>query len=196
MSIAEEFIEKNGIMFKIERNGSVISELKGRQQIENETQKKYIGFFVGSDVKPGDWVINPYEDRLYITDILTGTGIGGPNELKAYFQTITEYNSKSESQPIVFNIGTANNSVIGNQSHFTVNINASLQEAREQINSSDSNDKEELLKIIDLLESVANNQVPLRRGMLSQFSALMQRNSWITGAMSSLALNLLMTRIH
>lgn len=196
MSITEDFIEMNGIMFKIERNGSIISELKGRQQIEDKTSKKYVGFLVGSDVKPGDWVMNPYGDRLYIVDTITGIGINGPSELKAYFQTVTEYNSKPEPQSTVFNIGSANNSVIGNQSHFAVNINASLQEAREQINSSDSDDKEELHKIIDLLESVANNQVPLQRGMFSRFSALMQRNSWITGTMSSLVLNLLMSQTH
>ena len=196
MSITEDFIKMNGIMFKIEREGSIIAELKGRQQIENKTSKKYVGFFVGSNVKPGDWIVNPYGDRLYIVDTFTDTGIDGPSELKAYFQTLVEYNSKSEPQSTVFNIGTANNSMIGNQSHFTININTSLQEARSQINSSDSENKEELHKIIDLLESVANNQTPMRPGTLSRFSALMERNSWITGSLASLVLNLLTTQIH
>lgn len=196
MSIAEQFIEMNGIIFKIERNDSVIAELKGRQETEMQTKKRYVGFFVGSDVKPGDWIVNPSGERLYIVDTLTVTGLEGPSELRAYFQTSTECNSKPESQSTVFNIGTANNSVIGNQSHFTMNIATSLQEARSQIDSSGSNDKEELHKIIDLLESVANNKVPIKKGMLSRFSELMERNSWITSSMSSLALNLLMSQIH
>lgn len=196
MSIAEQFIEMNGIMFKIERNASIIAELKGRQETETQTKKRYVGFFVGSDVKPGDWIVNPSGERLYIVDTLTATGLDGPSELRAYFQTSTEYNSKTESQSTIFNIGTANNSLIGNQSHFTMNITTSLQKARSQIDSSDSNDKEELHKIIDLLENVANNKVPIKKGMLSQFSELMERNSWITSSMSSLALNLLMSQIH
>lgn len=195
MSITEEFIEMNGIMFKVERNGSVIAELKGRQQIEDKTLRKYVGFFVNSDVKPGDWIISPYNERLYIMDTSVGTGIDGPSELKAYFQTLVEHNSKPKPQSTVFNIGTANNSVIGNQSHFTMNVTASLQEARNQIDSSDSDDKEELQKIIDLLENVVNNQVPMNPGMLARFSALMQRNSWIISPVASAVLNILTTQI-
>lgn len=195
MSITEEFIEMNGIMFKVERNGSVIAELKGRQQIEDKTSRKYVGFFVGSDVKPGDWIMKPSGERLYILDTFTDSAFGEETELKAYFQTEVERNSKPEPQSTVFNIGTANNSVIGNQSHFTVNVTASLQEARNQIDSSNSNEKEELQKIIDLLENVVNNQVPMNPGMLARFSALMQRNSWIISPVASAVLNILTTQI-
>lgn len=196
MTQTETFIEMNGIMFKIERNGSVISELKGRHQIEAGTSKKYVGFFVNSDVKPGDWIISPYGERMYIADTIIGTGIGGPSELKAYFQTLIEYNSKSKPQTTVFNIGTASNSVIGNQSNFTVNINTSLQEAREQIQSSDSNDKEELQQIIDLLEQISENQAPIKQGILSKFSAVIQRNAWITSPIASIVVNMLLNQVH
>lgn len=113
--------------------------------------------------------------------------------MRAFYQTTTEHNAKTETATTIFNIETATNSVIGTQSTITMNINNSIQEAREQIDSSNSNDKEELQQIISLLEMVINNQVPAQKGLLSKFSAVMERNSWITSTISSALLNWLLT---
>lgn len=62
--------------------------------------------------------------------------------------------------------------------------------------SSDSPDKEDLQQLLSLLEMLVNDRIPAQKGMLSKFSAVMERNSWITGAISSTLLGWLMSQIH
>lgn len=195
MSPAQQFINDRGIIFQIERNGTIISELKGLPNCEKSTSKKYVGFMPDSDIQIGDWIINPAQDRLYISDIITDFFLGSKNQIKAYYQTGAEYSAKEKATNI-FNIGTASNSVIGTQSNVTMNIAGSIQEAKEKIDSSNSNDKEELIQIISLLEMIVNNQIPAQKGLLSKFSAVMERNSWITGTISSILLNWLLSQVH
>lgn len=101
-------------------------------------------------------------------------------------------NETSSVTHTIFNIENATNSVIGTQSNVTLNINNAIKEAREQINSSNSNDKAELHEIISLLEDVVNNKVPIKKGLLSKFTASIQRNAWITSPITSIVLDLLM----
>ncbi len=194
MTPAQQFINNRGIMFKVERNGSIVSELKGLPNHEKSTSRKYIGFMPDSDIQTGDWLINPTNEKFYVSDIVTDFFLQQKSQLKAYCQTITEYNAKAEKAPAIFNIENATNSVIGMQSTVTLNINSSIQEAKEQIASSDSGDKEELQQIISLLEMVVNNQVPAQKGLLSKFVSVIQRNSWISSPISSILLNWLLTQ--
>ncbi len=194
MTPAQQFINSHGTIFKVERSGSIISELKGLPNHEKSTSRKYIGFMPDSDVQTGDWLINLANERLFVCDTMTDFFCGEKSCLKAYYQTITEHNADIQKSTAVFNIGNATNSVIGMQSTVTMNINSSIQGARDQIASSNSCDKEELQQIISLLEMVINNQVPAQKGLLSKFSAVMQRNSWITGTISSILLNWLLTQ--
>lgn len=194
MTPAQQFINDRGIMFKVERNGYVVSELKGLPNRDNPQSPRYVGFMPESDVQIGDWLINPADERLYVSDTVTDFFLQQKSQLKAYYQTVAEHNAKLEKATAIFNIGNATNSVIGMQSIVTMNINSSIQEAREKIASSESSDKEELQQIISLLEMVVNNQVPAQKGLLSKFSAVMERNSWITGTISSVLLNWLLTQ--
>lgn len=89
----------------------------------------------------------------------------------------------------IFNIENATNSVIGSQANVTLNINDAIHKTREQIDMSNSTDKEELQKIINLLEMVVDNQVPVQKGLLSKFSDVIQRNAWITSPVASIFLN-------
>lgn len=93
----------------------------------------------------------------------------------------------------IFNIENATNSVIGTQSNVTLNIVDTLQKTREQIDSSNSDDKAELHQIVNLLEMVINNQVPATKGLLSKFSAVIQKNSWIASPVTSIILHWLTT---
>lgn len=194
MSI-QELIDTNGIMYQVERNGSIVSNLKGFPNHEKSTSKKYVGFMPDSDIQPGDWIINPANERLFIADVLTSFIQGEKKQLKAYYKTMSEHNSETKATNI-FNIGNASNSVIGTQSVVTMNITSSIQEAKERINSSDSDDKEDLKQIINLLEMVVNNQVPAQGGLLSKFSSVIQRNAWISSPISSIVLNWLITQVH
>lgn len=195
MTPAQTFIKQRGINFRIERNGCIISDLKGLPNHEQSTSKAYIGFLPGSDVVVGDWLINPSNERFYVHDTITDYFMGTVSQLKAYYQTVFEYNSTSATTNI-FNIGTANGSVIGTQANVLLNYNDSLQNAKKLIASTDSPDKEELQQIITLLEMVVNNHVVPQKGLFSKFSDVMERNSWITSAISSTLLGWLMSQIH
>ncbi len=95
----------------------------------------------------------------------------------------------------IFNIENATNSVIGTQATVTMNINNSIQEAKEKIAASGSSDKEELQQIIYLLERIVNDQMPAEKGVLSKFTSVIQRNSWIASPISSILLNWLISQI-
>ena len=41
-----------------------------------------------------------------------------------------------------------------------------------------------------------NGDIPVQKGILSKFSDVMERNSWITGAIASTLLSWLTTQIH
>lgn len=191
---AQQFINERGIMFKVERNGSIVSELKGLPNHEKSTSRQYIGFMPDSDVQAGDWLINPANERLYVLDTITNFFLQQKSQLKAYYQTVAEHNTKTEQATTIFNIENPTNSVIGTQTNVTVNIDNSIHEAKEQVNSSDSEDKEELQQIISLLEMVVNNQVPAQKGLLSKFTSVIQRNSWIASPISSILLNWLLSQ--
>lgn len=195
MTPAQNFITQRGIIFKVERNGCIISEIQGLPNHEKSTSRAYIGFFPNSDILTGDWLINPANEKFYVTDTLTDFFMSEASQLKAYYQTSAEYNSVPTATTI-FNIGTANSSVIGTQENVILNYNDSIQKAKEQIATSDSFDKEDLQKIVSLLEMITDNQVTPHAGLFSKFSAVMERNSWITGTIASAILNWLTTQPH
>lgn len=196
MTPAQFFISERGIMYQIERNGNIIDELKGLQNFNQNTSRKYIGFMPRSNVKTGDWLINPANERLFVQDVETSFSFGEESELQAYYHTSNEYNSKQSEQKNIFHIENAYGSVIGTQSTVSLNYTHTLQEAKKHLDSIDSSDKEELQQIISLLEMIVNNQVPAQKGLFSKFSDVMERNSWITGAISSTLLSWLTSQIH
>lgn len=94
-----------------------------------------------------------------------------------------------------FNIQNAYGSVIGSQSSVVMNYNAAIQNAKKEIEASNSPDKEDLDKIISLLEMIVNNQLSPQKGLFSKFSSVMERNSWITGTITSTLLGWLTSQI-
>ncbi len=191
------FIDKNGIMYSVERNHEQVATHKGLINREQSTNRRYISFHVGTDIQIKDWLISPSGDRYYVTDKETTTFAGQPHDLKCMIQTEEETKQNNNSKATnIFNIGSATGSVIGTQTNVTLNYNESIQNAKEQIAASDSPDKEDLQKIISLLEMVVNDQVTPQKGLFSKFSAVMERNSWITGSISAALLSWLTTQIH
>lgn len=197
MKIAKKFIESRGINFQIERNGAIISSALGLPNHEDSTSKAYIGMLEGVDVEVGDWLINPSHERFYVEDKISDFAFGEFQQYKLFYLTEAQFSkSRATESNTIFNIGTAYGSVIGTQSVVNMNYNSSIQSAREQIATSDARDKEELNQIINLLEMIVHNQVPISKGLFSKFSEVMERNSWITGSIASTLLGWLTTQIH
>lgn len=189
------FIETSGIMYSVERNFQIVSSFKGLINRSKDSGKRYIGFHPNTDIQVGDWLINPQGDRYYVDDKETASFRGSPHELRCFVKSQAEYN-KSATATTVFNIGTATGSVIGTQSSVTLNYNTSIQQIKDQVDTCSSPDKEELQQLISLLEMIVEDRLPVQKGILSKFSAVMERNSWITSSIASTLLSWLMTQIH
>lgn len=192
----EFFLQRNGISYSIERNGALIHRsLTGVPNTETSSGKKFIGFMPGTDIQQNDILTNPAGEVIYITDTQTQFIHQEQYQLKAYYQTKYEKAYNTQSNSPVFNIGTAYGSVIGTQQSVTVNYKDSLRATKKQIEDSDSPDKEELQQIISLLEMIVNNQLPPQKGLLSKFSAVLERNSWITSPIASVLISWLTSQI-
>ena len=189
----DRFMEMGGQKVSIERSGSIIAEYQGLPN-HDKRGKKYFAFYPGSDVAERDWIIDSAGKRYYVEDAETDIIHGSPFQLKAYTLTETEVR-KSNSSPATFNIEYANNSVIGTQNYAVVNCNDCISQMRDQIAATNSSDKNELTEIVDLLERILANQTPPQKGLFSRFSAVMERNSWISGTMASSLLSWLLTNV-
>ena len=190
-------LKQQGQLYKIERNSQTISTLDGLPNHEKSTHKQYIGFTPGSDVMAGDCLINSVGERFYVKDTVTDFFMQKPNQLKAFYLTENEFkNQQSASASTVFNIENATGSVIGTQSVVNMNYQTTMQQLHEQVSACNSPDKEQLEKLISMLELITNDDVPAHKGILSKFSAVMERNSWITGSIASAVVSWLTTQPH
>lgn len=149
--------------------------------------KPRIDFENSVDVKSTDWLVNSVGERLYVTELVSLS-----NAYKScYYISEHEYNQSKQSNPTFsINATTIENSIIGTQTNATINLNMQLQQLRDDIDGSDSSDKEELYQIISMLEELSKNKEPVPRNIFSRFSAVMERNSWIAGSIASFLLNL------
>lgn len=139
------------------------------------------------DINSTNWIINSIGEKLYITDIVS---------LSEYYKSchyISEYEynqSNKNNLSFTINATTIENSIIGTQSNATINMNEQIQKLRDEIAESSSKDKDELLQIISLLEDIKSSNKPVPKGIFSKFSAVMERNSWISGSIASFLLSL------
>ena len=172
---------------RIERNGEIISTIPGLPNRETATNRKYVGFRPGTDIKVDDVVITPANERLYITETQASYFQKHQEEIKAFYMTEAEKHRKEteQRQSNVYNIGTAYGSVIGTANTATINYKTNFQELRERAELENAPDKEQVQKLIDLVEMIVNGQVPPQKGLLSRFSESMERHSWITSAVAS-----------
>lgn len=58
----ERFLDNHGIPYKIYRNGNLIGEVEGL------TQNESVDFQIGTDIEKGDVIVNPGNERLYVSD--------------------------------------------------------------------------------------------------------------------------------
>lgn len=188
------FWNTKSVLYSVIRNDNKINDCKGLPN--SESGRRYIGFPADYDISVGDILISSSNEKFYVVDTLVDYWDGEPSQKKAYIHTEAEHIASLPQPTNIFNIGTANGSIIGTQANVTLNYNESIRNVKEQIASTDSPDKAELQQIISLLEMIVNNQISPQKGLFSKFSAVMERNSWITGAISSTLLGWLMSQIH
>lgn len=189
------FINRMGILYTVKRDTQPDRTEKGLINHEKSTGLAYIGFLPETDIKRDDVLINPSGDVFYVIETLTDSVLGKPYQLKAYYQTAREHELIQQNSQSVFNIQNAYGSVIGNNNQATINYNSVLSDLKERVSQESSDDKEDMEKIISLLEMVVNNQVPPSKGLLSKFSKVLERHSWLSSSVASAILGWLMSQI-
>ena len=183
------------VKMRIERNGEIVATLQGLPNHEKATRRAYIGFEPGSDIQIGDVVINPANERFHIIDVRNS--FVRAIQIKAYSLSETEYTqSREKHETAVYNIGNAYGSVIGNSSNATINYQMGFQEMRERAAFENTPDREQVEKLISLVEMMVNGEVPAQKGLLSRFSETMEKHSWLTSSISSLLLSWLTKLPH
>lgn len=185
--IFETLLGMYGLEMQIERNGEIIATIPGLLNTETGTKRQYVGFRPETDIKINDVVINPAKERLYVTETRTSFFQKNPEEIMAFYMTEVEKQQRkaAQHQSNVYNIGTAYGSIIGTANTATINYQPDFQKMREQAAIENSPDKEQINRLIDLVEMIVNEQLPPQKGLLSKFSDTMEKHSWITGAVAS-----------
>lgn len=185
----EDFLRPHGINYIVHRTGEP-------QRVElGLPDKGYIMFRPGTDIKDLDVLENPAGETYHVINTETEFAYQKPHFLKAFYQTEQEYNAAKQAPGPVFNVQNAYGSVIGTNNQATINYNSSVQGLKEKVSQSDSPDKEDMEKIVSLLEMVVNNQVPPSKGLFSKFSEVMERHSWLSNSVAAAILSWLTTKI-
>jgi|GEM_PF-4253101 len=159
-------LKQFGVGFNVERNGSFIFKTMGIMTHENETNKQCINFPPDADIAIGDWVICPNENKYFIEDMKLSYFMKKPNKIRSYYLTEVEFKRK---------------------------IDDSIKTIKERSVSLNLKDNAEFNLLIETLESIAKTNTTASSDIAEQFSSLMQKHSWMTGPMTSIILNWLLS---
>ena len=162
------------IDFEIYRNSELISTAKG---LKNSYQGKvFINFFPDVDVQIGD-ILKNSNINYYVVDIDTQTWQGQISSIKAFYQTRPPVDQPSNST--IYNIGTASNSIIGNQQQAILNNSSfSIDDLKKLIELYGANDKQQLYELTSQLQQLLEKD-DFHKGKLSKFSDLIAKHSWL-----------------
>lgn len=186
----------HGLPMKIERGGKIIMDAIGLPNREQATGKAYIGFRPGTDIIANDVVINPAGDRYHITGTEASYLKRELQQIKAFYMDESEYLSRQQQSGTTINIGVANGSVIGNGNTATINYQSNIADLRKRVEQEASPDREQMNKLLDLLQMVIDNQVPAQKGLFARFSSVMENHSWLSSAVASTLLTWLTQLPH
>ena len=85
---------------------------------------------------------------------------------------------------VTFNIGTAERSIIGTQTHAQLEANINFENLEIEIEERGGEDKEALRAALRRIEELIQDCDSINRGELADFSEVMEKHSWFTGAMA------------
>ncbi len=181
-----EFMEQNGENFSILRNNEVVAVVDGMRNSSNG--KKMIQFFPGTDIQPEDVVISELtSEEFYIDDVTTSRGFD-QNEIfskNAFYLTKVEYFRRNNQNPaITFNIGDVQNSIIGTQQQATLTNNFSDKQIIDMIDKNCGDDKELMLELLNTVNAILENNIPVQKGTFSRFSETSSKYGWLLGAVT------------
>lgn len=179
----ETFMKMGGEVFTVIRNGKNVGEFEGLRNTEKSSKRKYIAFYPDSDIQSGDFIIGKLsKDEYYIKDISSDIVHQKVLQIKGYYETKIQHEEGNKNEPnSIYNIDKVYGSIIGNQNNATINNSYNLEEIRHLIDKNGEEDKSELNEMINTLEAITKNNIPVQKGTLERFSELLAKHSWITG---------------
>ncbi|MGG4498525.1 hypothetical protein [Brevibacillus reuszeri] len=199
MTSFKEFIDDlGGEKFKIIRNDLQIAKIDGLETTEKNTKKKYVGFCPDEDIQIGDWIIGVVSgNEFYIEDIKTDVLEGKAFKKKAYYLTKVQFENaqKADANSVHYNIGTIYGSNIGTHGSANITNTFNFEAVDKLIEEHGGEDKEELRVMVAEIKELFEDSEKVKKGSLSKFSEEMQKHSWITGALSKLALDFMMGQV-
>ena len=98
------------------------------------------------------------------------------------------------TQTNIFN-GPVSNSAVGNSGTITINNGVSIPEALTFIQSQNisQSEKEEAKKVVTYIETLAENDAPLKKGTFSKFNDILSKYSWLLELTAKLVVTYLTT---
>lgn len=171
----DEILQESGFLYKIERNGEIIKEVLGKPY------KADIRLSLNTSVERGDILIDKYGERHKVKDSHITYLKGTPRRT-----TVVIEQPSTPTKQVLYNFnGSIMNTSIGENATTNVYYEYDVEGLKAEVEKLGGDDKPELQEIITLLEAIRNNTTPVKSGMLSKFSKVIQRNSWITAPIVS-----------
>lgn len=115
-------------------------------------------------------IINPHPFSV----IVTSKGLSYFDDKDAY-----EKRQPTNVAQQVFNIGSAENSIIGSQQTATINVVLTIEEFNKKIDTAEEADKPELRALSDTLSKYGDGSETPAKGALSRFGDLITKYRWI-----------------
>ncbi|MCM3173245.1 hypothetical protein [Paenibacillus sp. MER 99-2] len=174
----------------IKRDGRIFNDIPASVQ----TKK----IFIEASKIPaeeGDTVSRELPNGLIERYIILNTGyFGGHSDIPAHYQMEVKKETAIDPErqsSMQFNIGTVYGSTIGTQGDAHVENVFNFEKVDQLIEDRGGDDKEALRDMIEEIKEFFEDSEKVKKGSLSKFSELMEKHSWITGAVSQLGLGFL-----
>jgi len=116
-------------------------------------------------------------------------GFDAHYQVKVVKETTRELTKPAPTMNI--NIGTAYGSNVGTQGNASITNTFNFEALDREIEEKGKEDKEELRQMIAEIKELFEDSEKVKKGSLSKFSEMMQKHSWITGAVAKLGLDFL-----
>ncbi len=186
MRIFDDLVYNAGKKYSIFRNDTKIATVTGLYHDKYSADLPYNCDVQINDIIKSD--ITGFE--FIVTDITKEPTIMG-DEIDFIHVEGTKPTAQ-ENQNFIFNVNNAYGSAFGPNSSSIYQC-ASVDDLYKVISANGAK-REDFQELIDTLKTNLNSG-NCKPGMLSKFSGIMQKNSWITAPISSLLLNYFMGRI-
>ena len=174
----KRFMNLHGLKYKIERNGDIVSEADGLPNTSKSSKKSMVQFYPKTDIKAGDWLIDPSGLRLFVQDVKPFYDSKVLGNWDAYYISEATYNAQCSSQSnITYNISDIHGqAVIGNQQNFSLYQGVSVDELLTLINTKPLDDRSLLTEMAAELAK----EKDLKKGSFQKFGSVLAKYSDIS----------------